>query len=221
MHRRLGLLLVFPLVFALVACAPAVGGHVPPRAHGTPSASSSAPSTPTAAPVAINSSDYLINGVADPTTDTTGTVSGQWAFFTDSTKRVWCEIWIFSADAPASYCLLVGAGTAARSYAVPAGVSNDCDLSSSLAVDGYGLGLAVQGFPDGVQAGWAGCSNSEFAPTTDLAKTKVLPPGATLTVFEFSCSVAATVATCHYASSAGGGAGTITLGVDVATFSQT
>jgi hypothetical protein len=176
---------------------------------------------PTAAPAPINSTDYLINGVSDPTTDTTGSDYGEWAFFTDSTKQVWCQFTIFSADAPASYCFIVGSGKSAKTFTVPAGVTNGCDMSSSLAIDGYGLGLAVEGLPNGSQAGWAGCSNDFFVPPADLAKTQVLPPGSTLAVSPFSCAVTASVATCHYTSGGSGGSGTMTLGLHVATFSQT
>jgi hypothetical protein len=226
MKRSLGLLLVLPLVLAVAACAPARLPHVSLKTHSASAAASATPSaTPTAqspvSPPTINSTDYLINGVPDPTTDTTGSAFGEWAFFTDAQKQVWCQFTIFSADAPASYCFVVGSGKSAKTFTVPAGVTNGCDMSSSLAIDGYGLGLAVEGLPNGTESGWAGCSNDFFAPAADLAKTKVLPSGGTLAVSPFSCTVTASVATCHYTDSYSGGSGTITLGLHVATFSQT
>ena len=224
MKRSLGLLLILPLVLALAACAPARLHHVSLKTH--PATASATPSaTPTAQPPVppptINPTDYLINGVPDPTTDTTGSAFGEWAFFTDVQKQVWCQFTIFSADAPASYCFIVGSGKSVKTYTVPSGVTNGCDMSSSLAIDGYGLGLAIEGFPNGTQSGWAGCSDDFFVPAADLAKTKVLPSGGTLTVAPFSCTVAASVATCHYTNTYSGGSGTMTLGLHVATFSQT
>lgn len=218
MKRNLGLVALVPLVLLLAACTPA------PPSPGTSAAPASASATPSATPPAaatpVDPADYLINGVADPTTDTTGVDFGEWAFFTDAQKQVWCEFTIFSADVPAAYCLVVGSGKSATTYSIPSGVANGCDMSSSLAVDGYGLGLSNEGFAGGTQAGWAGCSTDFFAPPPDLAKTAVLPDGGTLTVAPFSCSVSASVATCHYTAANNGGSGTIVLGLHVATFAQ-
>jgi hypothetical protein len=229
MTRRIGLLLAVPFILVLAACAPAVHPSAgattssSPSAASSPSATPSPTPTPTPAPTAsaapINPAAYLIKGVENPHTDTTGTDYGQWAFYTDASKQVWCTFSIFSADVPGAYCFLVGSGKAARTFAVPAGVSNNCDMSSALPVDGYGLGLSLEGFPSGTFAGWGGCSDTFFAPTAYLAKTKVLPDGATLAVSPFSCTVEASVATCHFVNGNSGG-GTITLGTGVASFTQ-
>jgi hypothetical protein len=170
-------------------------------------------------PAPINTTDYLINGVPNPTADTTGDAFGEWAFFTDANKQVWCEFTIFSGDAPGNYCFIVGSGKSAKTYVVPPGVTNGCDMSSGSPVDGYGLGLAIEGL-NGAEAGWAGCSDDFFVPPADLAKTKVLPSGGTIAVAPFTCSVTASVAPCHYVDTYGGGSGTMTLGLHIATFSQ-
>lgn len=224
MRRRIGLLLALPFILVLAACAPAVHTGAGPTGQPSPSAAAPTPSatptpTPTPTPAPINPATYLINGVENPHANTTGSAFGQWAFYTDASKQVWCTFSIYSADAPGAYCFLVGSGKAARTFTVPTGVSNNCDMSSELPVDGYGLGLSLEGFPNGTFAGWGGCSDTFFAPASDLAKTKVLPDGATLAVTPFSCTVEASVATCHFANGTDGG-GTITLGTAVASFAQ-
>jgi hypothetical protein len=89
--------------------------------------------------------------------------------------------------------------------------------------DGYGLGLGLdlQADPNNPEAGWAGCSTDYFVPPADLAESKVLPDGATLAVDPFSCHVLAAVATCTFNDTYDAKTGTITMGMNVASFSQT
>jgi hypothetical protein len=230
--RRLGLLLVLPLVIMLAACAPTKHISLPSKPHPVathPATTISSPS-PTATAVApapivpptINPADYLINGTPN-VPDANGEWFGQWAFFTDSTKRVWCEMSIFNDDGPGANCYIVPGAKAAATYSIPASVKNRCGDTDGIDTDGYGLGLGLdlQADPNNPEAGWAGCSTDYFLPPADLAKTKVLPDGATLAVDPFSCRVVAAVATCTFNDTYEAKTGTITMGMNVATFSQT
>lgn len=227
MKRGLGLLLVVPLLFAISACAPTrhAGGSPKPHAGSNASSSASSSATPTSAPVVappasppkINPADYLINGTPN-VPDADGEWYGEWAFFTDATKSVWCRFDIFSGDAPGGGCYINPAAKASVTYAIPAAASNSCDLSSDNARDGYALGLNDQPLADQL-AGWSGCATAYFEPPADLANTRVLPDGATLTVDPFSCSAKASVATCVW--NVDSSIATITLGLHSATFSHT
>jgi hypothetical protein len=232
MKRRLRLVLVVPLVLALAACAPANHVSLPSHPHATKGAHPVASLLPThspapiakapAAPPIINPTNYLINGTPG-VPDADGEWSGEWAFFTDSSKRVWCELSVFSGDGPGANCYIVPSAKSQATYSIPASVRNQCDSADSVDTDGYGLGLGLdlEGDPTNPEAGWAGCSTDYFMPPADLAKSKVLPDGATLAVDPFSCTVAAGVATCRFNDTYDGKTGTITMGMKVATFSQT
>jgi hypothetical protein len=234
MKRRLGLLLVVPLVLALAACAPAKHISLPSQPHATkishPAASLVPHATPTptptakapAAPPTINPADYLINGTPN-VPDSDGEWFGEWAFFTDATKRVWCELSVFSSDGPGANCYIVPSAKAQATYPIPASVKNKCDVGDGIDTDGYGLGLGIdlQADPNNPEAGWAGCSTDYFMPSADLAKSKVLPDGATLAVDPFTCAVASGVATCVFNDTYDSKTGPITMGIKVATFSQT
>jgi hypothetical protein len=234
MNRRIGVVLVVPLLLVLAACAPTHHVSLPAKPHSGVSASdaasaSAAPSaspkpivkTP-AVPPKINAPDYLINGTPN-VPDANGEWFGQWAFFADSTKRVWCELSVFSGDGPSAHCYVVPSARSQATYAIPAAVANNCEANDGVDTDGYGLGLgiALQGNPTNPEAGWAGCSTDGFEVPADLAKTKVLPDGSTLAVAPFTCTAASGVATCVFNDTYDGKTGTITLGLKVAKFSQT
>jgi hypothetical protein len=234
MNRSIGLVLVVPLLLVLAACAPTRHVALPSKPHSSVSASdaASASASPTATakpiiktpavPPKINATDYLINGTPN-VPDSNGEWFGEWAFFTDSTKRVWCELSVFSGDGPGANCYIVPTAKSQASYAIPANIKNNCDSQDSIDTDGYGLGLGLdlQGDPSNPESGWAGCSTDYFMPPADLAKSKVLPDGGTLAVAPFTCSVASGVATCVFNDTYDGKTGTVTLGMKVATFSQT
>ncbi len=234
MNRRIGVVLVVPLLLVLAACAPTHHVSLPAKSHLSGSASDAAsasavPSTSAkpivttpAVPPKINAPDYLINGTPN-VPDADGEWFGEWAFFTDSTKRVWCELSVFSGDGPGASCSIVPGAKGQATYAIPASIQNNCDSQDSIDTDGYGLGLGLdlQGDPANPESGWAGCSTDYFMPPADLAKSKVLPDGATLAVDPFTCTVSSGVATCVFNDTYDGKTGTITLGLKVAKFSQT
>jgi hypothetical protein len=175
-----------------------------------------------AVPPTINATDYLINGTPN-VPDANGEWYGDWAFFTDSTKRVWCDLSVFSDDGPGAHCYIVPSAHSQATYPIPAGIGNNCNGTADVDTDGYGLGLglALQGDTSNPEAGWAGCSDSNNIAAADLAKSKVLPDGSTLVVAPFTCRVASAVATCVFNDTYTGRTGTITLGMNVAKFSQT
>jgi hypothetical protein len=226
MTRRLAILLVLP-VLLLVGCTPTTpvaSGTVPPATPtqvGTPTPSPvvtpTATPTPTPTPTvaAIVAADYLINGHPHHP-NSSGTWYGEYAFFTDDSKTVWCEITIFSSDSPGAYCFVVPSAKGLVTYTHPAGSSNNCDMSSARARDGFALSFGSN--PLGTHlAGWAGCATNYFEPPADLAKTKVLPNGATLTIKPFSCTVISGVARCSQKDSATV-YGDITFGLHTASY---
>jgi hypothetical protein len=235
MRRALTVVLAVPLLVLLAACAPAAHGGIPtkhhttassstaPSASPTPSVSAPAPATATPAPApvkvtppAINQADYLVKGTPHHP-DSNGEWFGEWAFWTDSTKTVWCQFTIFSGDNPASNCSIVPSARSQVTYPIPAGSSAGCATSNW---DGYTLGLDAS-VDDLIpkDAGWDQCWVHGVAVVTAPATTKVLPDGATLTVAPFSCTVHAGVATCkNVSTSSNPSSAYITLGLHAASF---
>jgi hypothetical protein len=151
--------------------------------------------------------------------DANGEWYGEWAFYTDATKSVWCQFTIFSADNPGATCSIVPAARAKVTYPLPAGSSAGCVSS-----DWDGYTLAMGGSADDLQpnadAGWDQCFTDDPPTAADLAKTLVLPDGATLAVAPFSCTVTSGVATCGE-TNPGSATVTLTLGLHTASFHST
>jgi hypothetical protein len=224
MRRRLTVLLVLPLLLVLAACAPArhIAGpsHPHPSVTHVPSPSATPPPTATAsaAPVTVNPATYLIEGTPN-VPDANGEWYGQWAFFTDSTKTVWCQFVIFSADNPGASCSIVPADHSQATYPRPAGSSSDCSTNPW---DGYtlGEGAAADDLIPNADAGWDQCIGLDPDTAVELAKTLVLPEGATLTVSGFSCTTKGGVGTCTE-SAPGLPSAWISLGLHTASFHST
>jgi hypothetical protein len=225
MMRRLGLLLVLPLLIGLAACSPTRTVSLPSKPHPVVShkpvvtAAPQATVTPTAAPVAppaIDAANYLVDGTPN-VPDADGEWFGQWAFFTDSTKSVWCQFIVFSGDNPGATCSIVPSARAQATYPKP--VVGGCEAVNA---DGYTLGMG--GNADDLQpnadAGWDGCIAGDSDIAALMAKTKVLPNLATIAVSPFSCTVNAGVGTC-VESLVGEPAIGITLGLHTASFHST
>ena len=162
----------------------------------------------------MNAADYLVDGTPHHP-DANGDWFGEWAFYTDATKSVWCQITIFSSDGPGANCSIVPAARSQVTYPLPAGSSAGCATSDW---DGYTLGLAAS-VDDLIpkDAGWDQCYKNGVAVVTNPPSTKVLPDGDTLTVSAFSCTVHSGVATCSLANP-GTAPATITLGLHTASF---
>jgi hypothetical protein len=216
------------MILALAACAsphpislPSSHPHPHPtltHAHASASPTPSATPTAPAAPSAVNSATYLIGGTPN-VPDSNGEWYGQWAFFTDSTKTVWCQFVIFSADNPGASCSIVPADHAQATYPLPAGSSADCSTNPW---DGYTLaeGASADDLIPNADAGWDQCIGLDPQTAAEIAKTLVLPDGATLAVAPFSCTTKAGVGTCTE-SNPGEAPISITLGLHTASFHST
>jgi hypothetical protein len=198
-----------------------------PDAAGTTSAAvTSAPSASATSSVSTPSAQgdadaaaYLLAGTPY-VPDANGEWSGHYGFWTDAARAVACDIWIFSGDSGGVSCGIRPGHEGQRSYAIPPGASDGCDLSSSNPADGTAIVINDKVFGgDGsnVNVGFSGClAEASSDPTVDATRP-VLPPGTTLRVtqtgFEtYTC----TVASC--AESAQGSS--FVFGLSEATFHQ-
>ncbi len=229
MNRIIGVVLVVPLLLVLAACAPVKHVALPSHPHpGHASATPTATATPTPSatpivtkpvvPPTITPANYLVDGTPN-VPDADGEWFGQWAFFTDATKSVWCQFIIFSGDNPGATCSIVPSARAKATYPKPAGTSPGCATTDT---DGYTLGMG--GSADDLQpnadAGWVQCIAGDPDTAALIAKTQVLPDGATLAVAPFSCTVKSGVATCGETLQ-GEPTITISLGLHSASFHST
>jgi hypothetical protein len=223
MNRRVGVVLVVPLLLLLAACAPVKHVALPSHPHPGHSATVSASPTPSATPIVtkpivpptITPANYLVDGTPN-VPDANGEWFGQWAFFTDATKSVWCQFIIFSGDNPGATCSIVPSARALATYPKPAGTSPGCATTNT---DGYTL--AMGGSADDLDppgsAGWDQCIAGDPDTAALIAKTLVLPDGATLAVAPFSCTVKSGVGTCSETLQ-GAPPLTISLGLHSASF---
>jgi hypothetical protein len=228
MKRRLAILLALPLLLLVAGCAPAT--HVSLPSHSHPVAShvpaKTASPTPTTTPVTtkpivvppINTADYLIDGTPN-VPDSTGEWFGEWGFFTDSTKTVWCEFTVFSADNPGATCSIVPSAKSQATYPRPAGSSADCSTSDW---DGYtiALGGSADDLMSSADAGWDQCMDLDPDTAGYQAKSKVLPNGATIGFAPISCTTSNGVGTC-VETNPGNPSVSITLGLHTASFHST
>jgi hypothetical protein len=210
---------------AVAAAALLLAGCVPVAPTPTlDAASSSAPSpTPTTtaapapAPESADPASFLLQGTPG-VPDADGLWSGHYGFFTDASKSVRCDLYIFSGDSGGAICAITLGNEELRTYTVPADVPTDCDLSASNASDGYSVAINFKVFETG-SAGFSGCRSwLEQMDPAILAATKVLPENQTLTVESasesFTCTVTTGVADCSEASSGA----SIRFGTGVAEF---
>jgi hypothetical protein len=221
------LFVVFALTAVLLSgCATAAPVSAPaPTAPATalvvasPTATAPAAPVPTptattpAVPAAINAADYLVEGKPHHP-DSNGEWYGRWAFYTDATKDVFCDIFIFSGDGPAVHCYLTSKALDAQAaYTVPSSISSACGSSGS-----YGVALDAESLYPKL-AGFIGCDPFiDQAKTAIQAKTKVLPDGAKLTVSPYFCTVSAGIATCTDTQESPHAS--LTFGLQAATFVQ-
>ncbi len=203
--KRAAPLLVAPILLLLVACGPgeATPSDDSPTQKPTVEVSPTAEAPAEAGPADPN--DYLIAGGLNSDPDGDGFWSARYAFFTDDSHSVRCDIWIFSGDSPAVLCGITPGNENLVTYALPADAQ--CDLSTSNPYDGYSLsvgGKSLDGF-----AGWSGCAETRDYNPEDNAITKVLPEGQTLTMPPFTCVVGGKAASCDFTDGSGG----VTLGL--------
>jgi len=202
---------------------PDAAGSSSAKGTASPSASMPASSPTPAATVDAESAAYLLEGTPY-VPDANGEWDGHYGFWTDASHAVACDIWIFSGDSGGVSCGIMPGHENQRTYAIPAGASNNCDESSSNAADGTAISINYKVFGSDTSAasvGFSGCLTNQGSDPTIDAKRKVLPPNTILTVtqtgFEtYTCSVAAAIASCS--DSAPGSS--FVFGLSTATFHQ-
>ena len=203
-------------VAAALAVALLLAGCTPeapePTAAPGSQGATSAPSTPTPteeAPETVDPADFLLDGTPG-VVDADGFWKGHYGFYTDDSKAVRCDVWVFSGDSGGVICAVTPGSESLVTYARPAA---DCDGSDGYLADGYSAGINYKVFMTGT-TGFEGCGSgaSDFA-----GATRVLKDNQTLVVSHdpesFTCTVAAGAATCTDAAGA-----SITFGLAVATF---
>ena len=192
----------------LIGCAPTDQGSTPTAAESSASTSESiataSPDTDTVDLETVDPSAFLLEGTPG-VLNADGYWSGHYGFFTDASKVVRCDLYIFSGDSGGVNCAITLGNEASRSYVVPPEVSTDCDLIASNSSDGYSIGINFKVFESGT-AGFTGCRLSqEQADPAILAATKVLGQSQLLaveTAYEmYACTVENGVASCSEASS--------------------
>jgi hypothetical protein len=228
MRRRPAILLALPLLLVVAGCAPATHASLSahPRATASHGPGKSASPKPSLRPVttkpivvpAVTTADYLVDGTPN-VPDANGEWFGEWAFFTDSTKTVWCEFTVFSGDNPGATCSIVPADESQATYSMPAGSSADCSTSDW---DGYTLALggSADDLLPNADAGWDQCIAGDAQTAGYMAKSKVLPSGATIAFAPISCTTSNGVGMCTE-STAGDPPISITLGLHTASFVST
>ena len=216
--RALVIIAVVPVVLALAACgSPAQAPTGSPAAPPAASQSATATPTPTPAPTTatpqvVNPTDYLLDGAIGGDGDVW---QAKFGFFTDASKAVRCDISVNSETPGRVTCQVMVGSEGEVSYAVPGPVSDQCDASSATYRDGYEVGLGL--FQSiGTDSGFYACRELQAEHADWVASTKVIPDAGTINVQEFSCTVAAGVASCGRPGKSGG----FVFGLSVASFTS-
>lgn len=188
-------------VLLLAGCTTAVPqpSSLPTTAGSTPAAAATATASPTPpAPETVDAATYLIDGTPF-VPDGDGYWKGHYAFFTDDTKTVRCDIYIYSGDSGGVTCSTTSGNQGLVTYAVPPA---NCGTGSSNEFDGYSVAINVKVFDTG-SSGFSGCGVGDFfagSPGDELPAPLVLNDNQTLFVnsplYQYTCTVAAGVATC-------------------------
>jgi hypothetical protein len=208
------------VVLALAGCAPEIPApSTSASATPTPTVSATA-SAPTdsapAPPETVDPSTFLIDGTPF-VADADGYWKGHYAFFTDDSETVRCDIYIYSGDSGGLTCAVTAGNDSTVTYALPAA---QCDPSMSNPYDGLSVGINFKVFDTG-NAGFTGCGVGAFfetQPGSDLPNPKVLKDNQTLNVitatYNYTCTVSKGVASCSEALSGA----SIKFGLSVAEF---
>lgn len=212
------LAVVVAVVLLVAGCAPKaeVPSTTPPPSPSSTTATPTPTSTPTltvAPPEDVDPAAFLLEGTPG-VFDSSGFWKGHYGFFTDASKRVRCDIWIFSGDSGGVTCGTMPGSLDLVTYALPA---VNCDGSTSNPFDGYSVGINFKVFDTG-SAGFEGCQFTANIDPALVNSTKVLLDNQTLHVttdaYQYTCTVGSGVARC---AEAGSGA-SIEYGLGVAEF---
>lgn len=217
MKTAWNLVLVIPIL-ALAGCmpltpAPSTSASAPPspKVTSTPTASV----TPTAAAATdVDPASFLLDGTPG-VFDADGFWKGHYGFFTDETRAVRCDLFIFSGDSGGVTCAVTPGNDAGVTYARPPA---QCDDSTANPSDGLSLGINFKVFDSG-NTGFKGCDVAARVDPALVAITRVLHETETLRVSagseNYTCTVASGVASCSESTSGA----TIAFGLTTATFS--
>lgn len=185
----------------LAGCTPAAPqpSSLPTTAGSKPTATATATASPTPlAPETVDAASYLIDGTPF-VPDGDGSWKGHYAFFTDDTATVRCDIYIYSGDSGGVNCATTAGNQGLVTYAVP---TANCGTGSSNEFDGYSVAINFKVFDSG-NSGFSGCGVGDFfagSPGNELPAPLVLHDNQTLfvnsPVYQYTCTVAAGVATC-------------------------
>jgi len=179
------LVLALPLLLLLAGCDP-----TPPPVVEPTSPVVEPVETPTAEPVPLTADDYLVDHAP---AEAESSELFRYAFWTDDTKAVRCDIHVGGQSDPFAGCFVMPGFESSVTF--PVVVSEECS-------DGLEVGLVAipaDGGYDLPRAKVSGCPEFRDYPSAAIAAdTLVLPPGAALRFGPFQCSVADAVATCEY-----------------------
>lgn len=221
MSRSSRVLLTVCAVLLLAGCTP--DAPSPSSPAGAPSSGpkpivTSQPTIPAAEPETVDAASYLIDGTPF-VADQDGYWKGHYAFFTDDTATVRCDIYIYSGDSGGVTCATTAGNQGLVTYDRP---NATCGSGSPNEYDGYSIGINYKVFDTGV-TGFLGCGVGDSfatAPGTELPVPSVLHDNQTLfvnsPVYQYACTVAAGTATCTDAYTAA----SITYGLATAEFTE-
>ncbi len=196
MTKPTSLLLAIPLLLLLAGCDPTPPPVVEPVE--TPTSTPAETETPEP-PAPIVPADYVVEHMDE---EENASELFHYAFWTDESKAVRCDIWIGGQSDPYANCFIMAGAESAATYALPAGVTANCAAEADPRLDGYEV--YVVGIPSDAgyplpRAAVNGCADYRQYPSSAIAAaTRVLPDGGSLDLAPFVCSVSDAVATCSY-----------------------
>jgi hypothetical protein len=125
-----------------------------------------------------------------------------YAFWTDDSRSVRCDVWIGGESDPYTACHVMAAAESEATYSLPSDLTIDCSDGADPALDGFETRLVAVGEGAGFdldRAVVAGCASGRLYPSPEIAAaTRVLPEDGILELAPFRCSVTRAVATCEY-----------------------
>lgn len=196
MTKLTPLLLALPLLLLLAGCDP-----TPPPVEPVET-STSAPTEPEEseapeAPVVV--ADYLVEHMDE---EENASELFHYAFWTDDSKSVRCDVTIGGQSDPYANCFVMAGAEGSATFTLPAGITADCAPEADPRLDGFEVHVvaipADAGYPL-PRAAVSGCADYRWYPTAEVATaTRVLPDGGSLDLAPFVCSVSDAVATCTY-----------------------
>jgi hypothetical protein len=200
--------IALPTVFVLAGCDPT--SVAPAPAASSPAADPSAEPEDDGGstdPLVLNPDTYLVEH--SPAGDDSNEY-WHWAFWTDESKAVRCDISSGGNADPLTTCWVMPGFEASTSYSLPAGTppTNCAGGGAAPQLDGYAVQLspANPGFTD---ATILGCLSDRHLEAGIGIVTQILPNHGVLNMTDFNCSVTDAVATCTYIASGA----TVSLGL--------